>query len=250
MRRALPAVPRPACCLAHRASPSECPLSRPPSGRPKAQSGPSGLWSRLLNSINHPRAPIAAVSKHCGEWTQRLRRPVAGRPGPRRSRPNRRPSGRRRALSPCTPPTLRLAAAPRAGPGPPTQRPQVAAPGWLAVGKTGDSTTASARSRRAWAMPRRPCAAVVKGRARRGAADGATGGRETPRQRAAGPARAAPRGRSAARPRPPPAARGAAAGENGQAGQVLRREAARHHPAAPAAAARGVARVRQTRGIA
>ncbi len=51
-------------------------------------------------------------------------------------------------------PARRASAAQRKGPSP-------LAPGWLRVGKTGDTTTASTRSRLARASPSRPCTAAV-----------------------------------------------------------------------------------------
>ncbi len=90
-------------------------------------------------------------------------------------------------------PARRASAAQRSGPSP-------LAPGWLRVGKTGETSTASARSRLARASPRRPCTAAVSSsprprRARRKGSSPATPSRS-------GRCSPAP-SRSASRPSPP-----------------------------------------------
>ena len=244
-------------CVAPRASP---PTSAPGPGRSaagtRAQSGPSGLWSCLLNTSNHPGALIAASLKHCGETGHSAFAPPGFRPhsNPAIAASPAAHLGKRRALPPCTPPSAttgrrparRARAAQRSGP-------SVAAPGWLAVGNTGDSTTASAPSRRARAMPRRPCAAAINGgAAQRRCRRRSQQERQQPRGgapiRQVQPGAAAERRAAVARhqQQEPPLPR-----QNSQAGQDLRSEPARHHRRrAGRQPTRRIPRVRQAHGIA
>ena len=67
--------------------------------------------------------------------------------------------GRRRALRASMPPSATALLAARRASAAQRNGPCAGAPGWLAVGKAGESSTPSAPIRRARARPERPCAA-------------------------------------------------------------------------------------------
>lgn len=122
----------------------------------KAAPWPAPNMSRPAPRGNRAYRPGATCLKHCGNGATAplARPPIAAIPAARR--------GTRAAVAAPMPPSAATAPASRRASLSQRSTPSAGAPGWLAVGKSGERNRTSGRSRRASRAPRAPpCAARV-----------------------------------------------------------------------------------------